>query len=128
MNQGQDWFELVADSGNARIRRAGGQDQVARIRWPGSGGQDQELGSGGQELGEIRIRRAGSGGQDQVARIRWPGTRRDQDQEGRWQAGGSVWQAGGKWQGSVWQAGQHQVKVAAKLLVAACFSTTSKST
>ena len=67
LNQGQDWFELAADSGNARIRRAG--------------------------------------------------TRRDQDQEGRWQAGGSVWQAG-----------QHQVKVAAKLLVAACFSTTSKST
>ena len=54
MNQGQDWFELVADSGNARIRRAGGQDQVARIRWPGPG-----------------------------TRIRWPGTRRDQDQAGR---------------------------------------------
>ena len=56
MNQGQDWFELVADSGNARIR------------WPGSGGQDQELGSGGQELGEIRIRRAGGRQEDQSGR------------------------------------------------------------
>ena len=46
----------------------GSGGQVARIRWPGPGGQDQELGSGGQELGEIRIRRAGGRQEDQSGR------------------------------------------------------------